>query len=223
MESVRRQVREAIAATEETWNKFCAGTTQVLPVFRANTTTLTTLVDELGHADFRRLVHAISEVAGLLTHSPSRHSEALAMETATAILLAQHAQENMQYLGSSFSHQVDVMVARLHDCIAGTPPKPESELPSLDEMSRQAQEKMLVGQVAREIQNNLAQIEQVLDGFFRDAEKSADLGSLETPLRQVIGALAMMRHDGAVTVLRQCATAIESFAQPAMSRTRPTS
>ena len=215
MESVRRQVREAIAATEETWNKFCAGTMQVLPVFRANTTTLTTLVDELGHADFRRLVHAISEVAGLLTQSPSRHSEALAMETATAILLAQHAQENMQYLGSSFSHQVDVMVARLHDCIAGTPPKPESELPSLDEMSRQAQEKMLVGQVAREIQNNLAQIEQVLDGFFRDAEKGTDLGSLETPLRQVIGALAMMRHDGAVTVLRQCATAIESFAQPA--------
>jgi hypothetical protein len=53
--------------------------------------------------------------------------------------------------------------------------------------------------------NNLAQIEQVLDGFFRDAEKRADLNGLETPLRQVIGALTMMRHDDAVAVLQQCA------------------
>jgi chemosensory pili system protein ChpA (sensor histidine kinase/response regulator) len=52
---------------------------------------------------------------------PSRHSEALAMETATAILLAQNAQENIQYLGSSFTHQVDVMVARIRGCIRRNP------------------------------------------------------------------------------------------------------
>ncbi|WP_288132031.1 Hpt domain-containing protein [Accumulibacter sp.] len=213
VESVRRRLREAIAATEETWNRFCAGTTQVLPLFRTHTSTLSTLVEELGHADYRRLVQAIAEVAGLLTQSPSRHTEALAMETATAILLAQNAQENIQYLGSSFSHQVDVMVERLQGCIAGNPPRPESELPSLDEMSRLAQERMLVAQVAREITNNLAQIEQVLDGFFRDAEKRADLNGLETPLRQVIGALTMMRHDDAVAVLQQCAKDIACFSK----------
>jgi chemosensory pili system protein ChpA (sensor histidine kinase/response regulator) len=95
------------------------------------------------------LVQAIAEVAGFLAETPSRHSEALAMETATAILLAQNAQENIQYLGGSFSHQVDVMVARIQGCLRGSPPQPGSELPSLDEISRQAQEKMLVGQVAR--------------------------------------------------------------------------
>ena len=215
LESVRHRLRDAIAATEESWNKFCAGTTQALPAFRANATTLSALVEELGHADYRRLVHTIADVAGLLAHTPSRHSEALAMETATAILLAQNAQENIQYLDQSFSHQVDIMVGRLRDCIAGTPPQPGSELPSLDEMSRQAQEKLLVGQVAREIQNNLAQIEQVLDGFFRDAEKPADLKSLETPLRQVIGALTMMRHEGAAAVLRQCTADIRNFSEPA--------
>ena len=46
-------------------------------------------------------------------------------------------------------------------------------MPLLDEMSRQAQEKLLIGQVAREIQSNLAQIEQVLDGFFRDPANGA--------------------------------------------------
>jgi len=214
LESVRRRLREAVAATEESWNKFCAGTTQALPAFRANATTLAAVVDELGHRDYRRLVEVISEVAGLLAQAPSRHNEALAMETATAILLAQNAQENIQYLDQSFSHQVDVMVARLRDCIAGVPPQPGSEIPSLDEMSRLAQEKLLVGQVAREIQNNLAQIEQVLDGFFRDADKPVALDTLETPLKQVIGALMMMRHDGAVAVLQQCASDIRAFATP---------
>ena len=213
VESVRRRLREAIAATEEAWSRFCAGTMQVLPLFRTHTSTLSILVEELGHADYRRLVQAIAEVAGLLTQTPSRHTEALAMETATAILLAQNAQENIQYLDSSFTHQVNVMVDRIRGCIAGTPPRPESELPSLDEMSRLAQEKLVVGQVAREITSNLAQIEQVLDGFFRDAEKRADLNGLETPLRQVIGALTMMRHDGAVAVLKRCAKDISTFSE----------
>jgi hypothetical protein len=62
-------LREAIAATEETWNRFCAGTTQVLPLFRTHTSTLSALVEELGHADYRRLVQAIAEVAGLLTQT----------------------------------------------------------------------------------------------------------------------------------------------------------
>ncbi len=214
LESVRRRLREAIAATEESWNKFCAGTTQALPAFRANASTLSALVDELNHTDYRRLVQAIGEVASLLAQTPARHNEALAMETATAILLAQNAQENIQHLDRSFSHQVDVMVDRLRGCISGTPPQPESEIPSLDEMSRLAHEKLLVGQVAREIQNNLAQIEQVLDGFFRDTEKPADLDGLETPLRQVIGALTMMRHDGAAAVLRQCTSDVKAFSEP---------
>ncbi|WP_300450556.1 Hpt domain-containing protein [Accumulibacter sp.] len=214
LESVRRQLREAIALTEESWNKFCAGTTQALPAFRANSSALSAVVEELDHADYRRLVQAIGEVANLLAQTPARHSEALAMETATAILLAQNAQENIQRLDRGFSHQVDVMVDRLRACIAGTPPPPGSELPLLDEMSRLAQEKLLIGQVAKEIQNNLAQIEQVLDGFFRDTDKPADLGGLETPLRQIVGALTMMRHDGAATVVRQCAADISAFSEP---------
>ncbi|HCV13393.1 MAG TPA: hybrid sensor histidine kinase/response regulator [Candidatus Accumulibacter sp.] len=214
-DAVRRRLRDAISATEEAWNRFSAGTTQALPIFRASAATLAAVAEEVGQPDFRRLTRAIAEVASFLGQSPARHSEALAMENATAILLAQNAQENIQYLGSSFTHQVDVMAARIRDCIAGTPLPPESELPALDEMSRQAQEKMLVGQVAREITSNLAQIEQVLDGFFRDADKRADLLQLDAPLRQVIGALTMMRHEGAVAVLRHCTAEVSRFSDPA--------
>jgi chemosensory pili system protein ChpA (sensor histidine kinase/response regulator) len=72
----------------------------------------------------------------------------------------------------------------------------------------------LVGQVGREIQNNLAQIEQALDGFFRDPAKAHDLAQLDGPIRQVGGALAMLGHFSAASSLKECGSRIQQFAQP---------
>ncbi|MBK9445257.1 MAG: Hpt domain-containing protein [Betaproteobacteria bacterium] len=211
-EAQRRRLRETIAAAEEAWNKFCAGTGQALHTFRDQTAGMHQAIEQLGHTDYRRLAQAIANAANWLAEQPSRHTDALAMEIATAILLAQNAQENFTRLGADFAHQVDVMVARLHGFLADNPPEPGSEIPLLDEMSRQAQEKLLIGQVAKEIQSNLAQIEQVLDGFFRDAEKRSDLTTLDGPLRQIVGALMIMGQNAAVDTLRECEVEIKRFA-----------
>lgn len=208
------KLRDAISALEESWNKFCAGSAPALPAFRENAAALSALVEPLGHTDYRRLVQAIVAAANWLAEDATRHSDALAMEMATAILLTQNAQANFAHLGADFAHQVDVTVARIHACIAGKPLSAGSEIPLLDEMSRQAQEKLLIGQVAKEIQNNLVQIEQVLDSFFRDVEKRADLASIETPFRQIIGAMAMLRQDGAMAALQDCLKAVKRFAEP---------
>jgi len=207
-----RRVRETIAAAEEAWNKFCAGTAQSLPVFREHALAMQQAIESLAHTDYRRLAQAIANTAGWLLEKPARQSEALAMEIATAILLAQNAQENFARLGGDFAHQVDVMVARLHGFLADNPPQPGSEVPLLDEMSRQAQERLLIGQVAKEIQSNLAQIEQVLDGFFRDVARRGELAGLSAPLHQIVGALTIMGQGAAVDTLRECETEIGRFA-----------
>ena len=211
-EAVRRRLRELLMVTEEAWNKYCAGTQQALHSFRDNAASLAAAVDELGHTDYRRLAQAISAASNWLAEDPARHSDVLAMEIATAILLAENAHANFLRLGSDFAHQVDVTVARIHGCLAGQPPQPGSEIPLLDEMSRQAQEKLLNSQVAKEIQSNLAQIEQVLDAFFRSPEKRSDIATLDTPLRQIVGALTIMRQDAAVEALHACASEVRRFA-----------
>ena len=211
---VSGKLRDAISVLAESWNKFCAGSAPALPMFRENAGALLVLVGQLGHTDFRRLGQAISAAANWLADDASRHSDAMAMEMATAILLAQNAQTNYQRLGADFAHQVDVTVARVHACMAGNPLPAGSEIPLLDEMSRQAQEKLLIGQVAKEIQNNLVQIEQVLDSFFRDVEKRPDLVSLESPFRQIIGAMVMLRQDGATAALQNCLSAVKRFIDP---------
>ena len=209
-----RRLRDTLAGTEELWNKFCTGSASALPAFDQHAQSAAALTNEIGQTDLKRLGQSFAALANWLAEDPRRHGDAVAMEVATAILLLQNAQENFRRLGMDFAQQVDLMVARLYACIAGKPAGDNDDLPLLDEMTRRAQEKLLVGQVAREIQNNLAQIEQALDGFFRNPEKGHDLTVLDGPVKQIAGALTMLGHFSAVSMLQECSARIQQFAQP---------
>jgi len=208
-----RRLRDALAATEELWNKFCTGSVSAVSAFDQHAQSCAALTSEIGQTDLKRLGQGFASLAAWLVEDPKRHSDTVAMEVATAILLLQNAQENFHRLGVDFAQQVDLMVARLHACIAGKSATSGEELPLLDEMTRRAQEKLLIGQVAREIQNNLAQVEQALDAFFRNPEKGHDLLALDAPLKQTAGALTMLGHFGAVALVQDCGARIQQFAQ----------
>jgi len=209
-----RRLRDTLAATEEVWNKFCTGSASALPAFDQHAQTCAELTNEIGHTDLKRLGQSFAALASWLAEDPKRLNDSVAMEVATAILLLQNAQENFRRLGMDFAQQVDLMVARLYACIAGKPAGGNEDLPLLDEMTRRAQERLLVGQVAREIQNNLAQVEQALDAFFRNPEKGHDLAPLDGPVKQIAGALAMLGHFSAVSMLQECGARIQQFASP---------
>ena len=212
-EAAVRRLREMLLAMEELWNKFCTGHAPSLAPFAEYVRSSVHLTEEIGQTDLKRLGQGLGAVAAWLTEAPSRFSEMVAMDVATAILLMQNAQEGFKHLGTDFAQQVDLMVERLYTCIAGRALGAERKMPSLDEMTRRAQEKLLIGQVGREIQNNLAQVEQALDAFFRDPAKSHPLDLLDAPLKQVSGALVMLGHFGAVNSLKACGASIKRFAE----------
>ena len=187
-----RKLREALATTEELWNRFCTGNAGSLAGFVDHARVCAALTEEIGYTDLKRLGQGLGAIANWLSEAPGRHSDTVAMEIATAILLLQNAQEGFQRLGTDFAQQVDLMVARLYACIAGKPMAGDQELPALDEMTRRAQERLLIGQVGKEIQSNLAQIEQALDVFFRDPAKGLDCAPIDGPLKQIGGAFAML-------------------------------
>ena len=210
---VLRAMREGLAATKEAWNKFCAGTAAALPQFHDSAVTLASRGGGLVVDPLAQLVAAIAEAAQWLRKDPLRQNEILAMEIATALLLAENAIENYQQLGTDFPHQCEVVRERLAALMRG------EELgamatPLLDDISRRAQERLLMSQVAREIVGNLAQVEQALDAFFRDPEKRTDLAALSGPLKQIEGALTIMGQDRAVALLRECGARIQGFSDP---------
>ena len=207
---LRRRLRELLAGAEEDWKKLCAGTAAALPPFHEKIGEFATRADTLSHADFGRLAHALGATADTLRRDPARHNDAVALETATGLLLAEAALENFESLGTDFPAQVDAMVGRLDAALQGRAADAMS-LPHLDAMSRRAQERLLLGTVAREIGANLATVEQTLDAFFRDPQKRDTLGELAKPLAQIDGALAILGEQRASEVLDQCRRDIDGL------------
>lgn len=212
-ETALRRLREAVDGAEDQWNRFCSGAASALNPFVDQARQSVSLASELGQPDLTRLAGGLVVAANWLAEDPSRHSDGVAMEVATVLLLIQTALENYNRLGADFTQQVNLMVDRLRVCIDGGVPS-ETDIPLLDEMSRRAQERLLMSQVAREIQSNLGQIEQALDTYFRDTSKRPDAASLEAPLRQISGALTILGQDAAVAYLKSCEQNILAFSHP---------
>ena len=132
------------------------------------------------------------------------------MEYATALLLAESAFENYSNLAPDFDSQVNAMLARLDAARAGR--SMGTSAPMLDEMSKRAQERVLLSQVGREIRANLRHMEQVLDAFFRDNAKRGELATLAKDSRQIRGALDVLGLADAEHLLAMCEQQIERYA-----------
>jgi len=207
-----RALRERLGEAKDAWNRFGAGAAVALPQFEEKIRSLRTEIEALGRSEFAALVCAIDDTTQWLRKDPLRHSDQIAMEMATALLVLETGLEQFAQPGSGFVQQSTTMVARLSAIQSGESP-PAAEAPILNELSRRAQERLLMAQVAREIQASLGQIEQALDAFFRDPTQNAGLEKLDAPLKQVEGALAMLGEIRAITVLREAGAQIKDFSQ----------
>src|SRR5690606_31026919 len=123
--------------------------------------------------------------------------------------------------GEEFAEQTRHMGERLEACMQGNVLSAAAPVPVLDEMSRRAQERLLMSQVVAEIQASLRTIEQALDEFFRDVSKRAALSDLSRPVRQVLEALAMLAEEEAAGVLSNCFSEIQRFSQPGYEPSHP--
>lgn len=204
-------LKETLQQAKDNWNRFCAGAAVALPQFDEQSDAFCRRAAEFPQPDLARLAKAISETARWLRKDPLQQTETAAMEVATALLLAENALENSERPDDEFPRQVAVVEERLAGLRQGQTLTP-LEASLLGEMSRRAQEKLFMAQVAREILNNLAQIEQTLDGYFRDPSRHAELEQLTSPLKQVDGALTMLGQNRAAELLRECQERVADFA-----------
>jgi chemotaxis protein histidine kinase CheA len=210
LQPLLREAREQLGSAKEAWLKFTSGRAENLPKLKQTLASVHKAAAEIGNGALMRLTSSLVE---RLDKMPSGAiPEPLAMEYATAMLLAESAFENQGPLAADFPKQVDAMLARL-DAARASRPVPAAAAPVLDEMAKRAQERLLLAQVGREIQANLRHMEQVLDAFFRDNSKRAELASLAKDTKQIRGALRILGLDDADKLLASCQSQIEAYAQ----------
>ncbi|HEX6138460.1 MAG TPA: Hpt domain-containing protein, partial [Casimicrobiaceae bacterium] len=210
LQPLLREARDQLGSAKDAWLKAASGRSEHLPKLAQLLASAHAKALEVKHPALARLTGVLAE--RLAAMPPQGVSEPLAMEFATALLLAESAFENFSNLSPDFQGQVDAMLARLD--AAGTGQPATHAAPVLDEMSRRAQERALLGHVMREVQANLRHMEQVLDAFFRDHTRRVELATLAKDSQQIRGALRMLDLDDADRLLALCQTQIESYANP---------
>ena len=206
-------LREQVNTAKDLWMKVCGGREDAVETFRQATRLLAESCAALPNpalAQLARIQQSIAREFG--TAAAVNQTEGLQLEMATALILIQNASECDWPLPDAFTTQAELQGQRLQAAI--DPELDLAQLPSvpmLDEMARQAQEKLLLAQVSEEILANLKEVETLLDRFFRDSSQRESLPLVPGLMKQVLGALNMLELDAAAELTRAALARIEEL------------
>ena len=186
---------------KDAWTSLSAGRSNALARLRESVLDLPAACDALQMPDFSNLGLSIANAATSVNDTKSVNDD-LSIEFATSLILIETALEHIAALPTSFRTQVDRAVQRLSYAVSNAPIPAElrAEIEA-NSLTRLAQEKQTVAQVAREIRSNMRLVEQALDTVFRDRMAVDELKPVPALLGQVSGAMRMLGWDEANELL----------------------
>ena len=208
-------LRDILASAKDHWMRYCAGRRESLEPFQSAALALFEGTTRLPNTALQALARIIQAVAKRLPGTvDATQNEALQLEMATGLLLAQNAVDHFEHLGPEFERQSDTQAMRLQaalDPMFDTSRIPQVDM--LDEFSRTAQEKLVLAQVTQEIQANLNQAEDILDMFFRDSKQRGGLPMVPTLMKQIVGALNILQLDVAADLVKEAMRRVDYFSE----------
>ena len=205
-EQVRRQKDNLLA--------FTSRNSAALEPFAKQAELLAAMAQQMPNRELAQLLHVLGAIGKHLRKTGQLLSEVQALEVAGAMLFIETSLENYFRLNADFAEQAATISTRLRGAMNGV------ELPALepsahslgDTMTLRAQTHLLIFQVGREVQINLATIETALDAFFRDPQKATELAPLGQLFKQVRGALSMLELDEAALLCVEVGKRVGQFA-----------
>ena len=221
VKSVVRALRDQVQSQKDNWLKFAGGNRSTLETYVSQAEALYRAAQQQPNKDIAQLVQALGAVGAHLRKTQSSATEVQALEVATAFLFLESSLENYFRLTAEFPTQTATIVSRLKGAMTG------AQLPAIDsganalmdDMTKRAQERMLMFQVGQEVQVNLTTIEAALDSFFRDSQKTGELASLASLFSQIQGALTILELDEAAALNQLLRERVNQFASGAIKGT----
>ncbi len=217
LKAVLRALREMTLVQKENWLKFTSGNRAAIEAFAKQGESLLGAAAKQPNADLTLVFKALANVGVTLRASGVPPSEGAALEIATALLFIENTLEKYFTLSADFADHAKTVSSRIASTLAGAAQSPLDPASAglMDDMSKRAQERMLIFQVGQEVQVNLHGIEQVLDGYFRDPLKTNQLPELAALFAQIQGALAILELDEAAALNQLLAQRVAQYASGA--------
>src|SRR5205809_1827923 len=211
LQPVLGDARSRLDALKSVWQQYVAGEPKSVLRFRELVSSFKTKAGELGNKHLTKLLDAIALVATRLSDPYPPKSQLMVIEMASAFLLAESVLENFTRPPADLQQQIGIMGGWLLDAAQG---KSTGEPPAglRADLSQQIGALQLRAQVAKEILANLQYVEQVLDAYSRELAVREALRGLDTYLRQIHGALAVLQFERATQVMVICESLIRACA-----------
>ncbi|HEU5284038.1 MAG TPA: hypothetical protein VFU53_09500, partial [Burkholderiales bacterium] len=195
--------RSRLEALKGAWLQYVSGEPKSVARFRELVASFKSKAAELGNQQLVKLLDVITLVSTRLPDPYPGQGQFMVIEIASAFLLVESIIDSYTSPPADLEQQIVVMGGWLLDAAKG---KSTGEPPAglHVDLSQRIGALQLRAQVAREILANLRHVEQVLDAFARDPGKRDTLPGLKPYLRQIHGALAVLRFEHALEVLSLC-------------------
>ncbi|OHE61582.1 MAG: hybrid sensor histidine kinase/response regulator [Thiobacillus sp. GWE1_62_9] len=209
MRPVLDAMQASLKAARDSWHAYVEGDAAQLEQFQSH---LGRMQPQAHMLEGSGLVPLLEELGAAAIAAAGRDGDAreqMNLEVASTLLYMQNAVDQEDVLHADFAHRAEAQQARLNALIEGR------EMPANIEESanqqREAERDMLV-HMAQEVGQNLKQMEEALDAFFRDANEREALGNLPTLAQQAQGALTMLELPDAAKLLEAATATVQPFA-----------
>ena len=205
-----QDLQQALTGVREQWDAFSSGTAIALARFDERLSALVPMAPALGRPATLRLLTGLQALAQWLRRDPLQHSDALALEVATALLLLE-TDFKQRILDRTLAQQIDERLTRIQALMRGETPAPDTSATDAGG-ARASQQREALVQLCSEMRASLGQVEQTLDDYFRNQAKHEPLAQLHRPLQQIVGALSLLGETGALALVRDAGTRIAGLA-----------
>ena len=201
-------MQAGLKAARDNWHAYVEGQSEQLAQFQNQLERMQPQAQMFEGSGLPPLLNELAAAANMAAQRAGDAREQMNLEVASTLLFMQNAIDQEDVLHGDFSARAEGQQARLRALIEGR------EMPAntmTDTHQREAERDMLV-HMAQEVGQNLKQMEEALDAFFRDANEREALANLPMLAQQAQGALTMLELPDAASLLAAAAATAQPFA-----------
>ena len=207
MRPVLEALQAGVKAARDDWHAYVEGDAARIEQFHAHLARMQPQAQALEQSGLKPLLDDLAAAASAAAGRDGDAREQANLEVAATLLFLQNAIDVEDILHADFATRAAAQQARLHALVEGRElPASAADLAS----QREAERDMLV-HMAQEVGQNLKQMEEALDAFFRDANEREALGGLAALAQQAQGALTMLELPDAARLLAAATAAAQPF------------
>src|SRR5512143_1666875 len=208
MRPILDALQTGLKAARDSWHAFVEGDAEQGAQFRTLLERMHPQAQMLESSKLKPVLDALAAAAAVAAGRAGEAREQIDLEIASTLLFLSNAVEQEDVLHCDFATRAERQQARLRALVEGRE-LPASVVESATQ--REAERDMLV-HLAQEVGQNLKQMEEALDAFFRDANEREALAGLPALAQQAQGALTMLELPDVARLLGAATTTVQSFA-----------